>query len=202
MPGKAPDAHPGPSGKIEALVPGPTRFWPGPASEADFIDYVSDWRNRCYHLRMLCRGTDADRSLESIRDEALETLDTFDFVGTLDQLEGMLLNVWSVYGLFPVLTQKIHANPHKTNQFEHLRDDIYELNRLDKELVDSIAANPRAPVIATPEKNSNLNLAPYIGIIVDHQGEASFSGESKAIPTDAFFQRLHQQPSSLNAFLS
>lgn len=173
----------------------------GPASESDFVDYAKDWRNHCYHLRMLCRDTDADRSLESIRDEAMENLASFDFVGTLDQIEDMLLNVWSVYRFLPVLTQQIHANPHKTSQFEHLRDDIYELNRMDKELVDKFSASPRAPVIAQPETDNNLSVPSHLGVIVDHQGEANFSGSSKAIEAGQFFQRLDQRPASLNAFL-
>ena len=142
----------------------------GPPSEADFLAFVNEPENVCYQCKMLSAlGQRDDCNCAEAYSEALSNLEKFDWVDLTSNMEEMLLSVWSLYGFPPFLSQRLHQNPRKAVDFGHLRDDVYELNLFDKQLVESVAADPTNRFPVRPEADNQFVIPHVVGIVLDSQ---------------------------------
>ena len=160
----------------------------------EFINEPANRYNQCKMLSKLgageCDGKDA-------YDEALANLEGFDWVGKTDDMEEILLGVWSTYGFYPFLSQRIHQNPHKKDTFEHLRDDVYEINRYDMDLFEHVSDNPKNLFKVEPEKESKLTLAPTFALLTDSELDDAGQWEPKIRSTQDLVQFAQRKGGTL-----
>ena len=142
---------------------------PGPANASDFMEFAKEPVNRYYQCKMLSKLGAGECDGKDAYDEALANLEGFDWIGKIADMEKVLLSIWSTYGFQPFLSQHINRNPHKKDTFEHLRDDVYEINRYDMDLFDHVSDNPKNLFEVEPEKESQFNLASTYALATDSE---------------------------------
>lgn len=160
---------------------------PGPASADGFMAFASEPVNLNYQCKMLSAlGTDAECDDKDAHDEALANLAGFDWVGRTRDMEEILLGVWSTYGFCPFLSQRLHRNPHKKDTFEHLHDDVRELNRFDMDLFERVSKNPQNPVdVKTEKAGQPINLGPVFAVVMDSDRDDAGHWQIKCAPTES-----------------
>jgi len=152
-------------------------------TELEFMAFVNDPVNRNFQCQILAERASFGAPVDELLQVAQSNLDQFTFASTLDRIEELLIHIWSYKGFPMFLSQRLHANPHKSVSFNHLKDDVLEINQADCKLVAQLEEAPIFPIDLSTCNTSEVRLPELTGIAIDRQKNEQFSGMSAAIPT-------------------
>ena len=88
-----------------------------------------------------------------------------------------MLQIWTYYDLVPLLSERLHSNPHKTIDLEFYREEFKEKHHYDYALYQHALDNPRDLIESIEPEDFDLNFSskPAIMMAIDHQKDKAAS---------------------------
>lgn len=163
-----------------------------------FKKWASDKENFCYFAQMLSEVSYDGENLDIISNNALNNIKKFDILGTLEKVEEILLGIWTYFDMTPLISEKLHSNPHKKDNFESYREEFSNLHQIDYQLYDYAKHNSKSLLTSFDKDDFVLTFTkPFLSLVADNQKDAAARFEAIGIPIQNLSKVLN---SGVNSF--
>lgn len=161
--------------------------------DESFLEFAQSDASLNYHCQMLSSVPYGGSNMDAVYEDAYRNLQTFEVVGTVDQVEGLLLGLWNAYDFVPVVTGRLHSNPKKKDGFGHLRDEIEEMHRLDYQLYDYARRESRTLCQEIFRMSPENDLEAATALVHDQQRDERAQFDPLVVPTAQLIELLQRR---------
>lgn len=125
-------------------------------SESGFIKWANSNENFCYFTQMLSEPAYDGSNIEELFQHARKNIEKFEILGTMEDIEQVMLGIWTRFNLVPFVSGKLHSNPFKKVDLEFYREEFREKHHFDYALYDFAKQNTR--LLMEPLMESDFDL--------------------------------------------